>query len=244
MILTGGVRLVIGRIFRRGVAAGVVSALAIGIPTDVISTPLFSRMTPVRWWEPPVLVATSVLTALWFSLPEARGSGRGSRISVANVFSMLAVGCPVCNKLVVAALGVSGALAIWAPVQPLLGGLSVGLILFAVVTRWRLSALAPPLPVDASGDGLVSSDAAGSHLAPSMTGSGEFRGVERNADSQPRPSGSSEASILLRTVGQRLAWERGIGEDRSLWPLEGWGAPEQVEAPAAALRLVAPRVGR
>ena len=36
-----------------------------------------------------------------------------------------AVGCPVCNKLVIAVLGTSGAMSVWAPVQPGLAVLSI-----------------------------------------------------------------------------------------------------------------------
>ncbi len=53
------------------------------------------------------------------------------------MLSVFAVGCPVCNKLVVLALGMSGATAYFAPVQPLLGFLSVGL--FGYALRVRLS---------------------------------------------------------------------------------------------------------
>ena len=45
---------------------------------------------------------------------------------------MFAISCPVCNKLVVLALGTSGALTYFAPIQPLLGFLSVGLLLYAL----------------------------------------------------------------------------------------------------------------
>lgn len=34
---------------------------------------------------------------------------------------MFAVGCPACNKIAVILLGTSGALNLWAPVQPVLG---------------------------------------------------------------------------------------------------------------------------
>jgi len=51
--------------------------------------------------------------------------------------SGFAVGCPICNKLVVALIGVSGALNYWAPLQPLLGLLSVGVLLVGLVVRLR-----------------------------------------------------------------------------------------------------------
>jgi hypothetical protein len=39
------------------IPAGGASALAVGIPTDVIDT--------ARWWEYPVLALTALLTAMW-----------------------------------------------------------------------------------------------------------------------------------------------------------------------------------
>jgi hypothetical protein len=47
------------------------------------------------------------------------------------------VGCPICNKIVVALLGVSGALGVWAPVQPILAVLSLALLATAVFVLWR-----------------------------------------------------------------------------------------------------------
>ena len=54
-----------------------------------------------------------------------------------SLLSAFAVGCPICNKIVIALLGVSGALGIWAPIQPVLGGISVAMLAIAVVLRWR-----------------------------------------------------------------------------------------------------------
>ncbi|MDQ2882003.1 MAG: hypothetical protein M3Y48_12475 [Actinomycetota bacterium] len=121
------------------VIAAVVSALVVGVPTDVIDTPWFTRMTPVRVWEYPVLVLTALLTGAWFGLRAAgpQRSGAGSRVLGSSILSAFAVGCPICNKIVIALLGVSGALGIWAPVQPVLGALSVAVLATAVWLRWR-----------------------------------------------------------------------------------------------------------
>jgi len=54
-----------------------------------------------------------------------------------GVLSFFAVGCPVCNKLVVLAVGVSGALSYWAPVQPFLAAASVALLGLAAHRRLR-----------------------------------------------------------------------------------------------------------
>lgn len=118
---------------RRWLAALVgaaVFALAAGIPTDVVPTPLFTRMTPVQWWNYPILVATAVLggllAATYVRAPSQAG-GIG-KTAGGGLLSALAIGCPVCNKLVVFALGFSGALTIWAPLQPILGIVSIAVL--------------------------------------------------------------------------------------------------------------------
>ena len=125
-------------VWQRGLPGAVLSAAAVGLPTDVIDNPLFARMTPVRWWEYPVLVATVVLTGVWAGIRQSGENAAGSGRAIgSSVLSALAVGCPVCNKIVVSLLGVSGALGVWAPAQPLIAVLSIVLLLTAVVVRWR-----------------------------------------------------------------------------------------------------------
>jgi hypothetical protein len=122
----------------RGLAAAVLSALVVGVPTDVIDTAWFARMTPVRWWEYPVLVLTAVLTGLWFAIVRSGADERGrAGVFGTSLLSTLAVGCPVCNKVVIGLLGVSGALGVWAPIQPVLAVAAVGALGAAVVVRWR-----------------------------------------------------------------------------------------------------------
>ncbi|MGV0871499.1 hypothetical protein [Mycolicibacterium sp. XJ879] len=119
----------------QGLLAGVVAVVVIAVPTDIIDTPLFSRDVPVRWWEYPVLIATGVLTAAWVAI----GGARRNTGSMASGLALVtfAVGCPVCNKLVLLAVGASGALSLWAPLQPVLAGFSLALLTVLVVLRWR-----------------------------------------------------------------------------------------------------------
>jgi hypothetical protein len=51
------------------------------------------------------------------------------------VLSFFAVGCPVCNKVVLLALGASGAVTWFAPLQPLLALVSVAGLAWALRTR-------------------------------------------------------------------------------------------------------------
>lgn len=125
-------------------------ALAIGIPTGVLPTPLYTRMTPVLWWNYPVWAVTAILsgllTATYVRRPqEARARNGVGAASGGGLLAAFAVGCPVCNKLVVAALGVSGAISIWAPLQPVLAVASVLLLAWSLRRRLR-NARACPLP--------------------------------------------------------------------------------------------------
>ncbi|RZV44715.1 MAG: hypothetical protein EX269_11285 [Acidimicrobiales bacterium] len=126
-----------------------VSALAIGLPTDVIPNPVFGRQgTPVEPWAVPVLAITALLSGLLFAT-YFRGGGTsetndGAELdqstrfgSLGALLSFFAVGCPICNKLVVIALGTSGALTWFAPVQPYLGLVALGLLVWALRVRLR-----------------------------------------------------------------------------------------------------------
>lgn len=123
------------------VAAAVMTALVLGVPTGIIETPFYTRMTPVVWWNYPVWAGSAVLTALVFTT-YVRGPATGApvtgRAGVGGVLSLFAVGCPICNKLVVSLIGVSGALNVWAPVQPVLG--AAGLLLLGYALRVRVRA--------------------------------------------------------------------------------------------------------
>lgn len=129
----------------RAAVGAALAAAVVGVPTDVIDTPWFTRMTPLRGWEWPLLAATALLTAIWAGLP---GPTRGvAPVGLPGVAGALAAGCPVCNKVVVALLGASGAFGIWAPIQPALGALSVLALLGAVIVRLRRRAKSAACPI-------------------------------------------------------------------------------------------------
>jgi hypothetical protein len=126
--------------------AAVGTALLVGLPTAVVPSPLFSRAVPVQWWSYPTLALTAVLggivLATYMRDPEAPAAGpdAGRRLgSVGGVLSFVAVGCPVCNKLVLLLLGTSGALSYWAPLQPFVAVASV--LLLSEAALRRLSAM-------------------------------------------------------------------------------------------------------
>ena len=61
--------------------------------------------------------------------------------------AFLAIGCPVCNKVALVLLGTSGALTIWAPLQPLLGIASLALLGATLAWRLRMRARGNACPV-------------------------------------------------------------------------------------------------
>lgn len=132
-------------------AAAVGTVLLVGIPTDVIPNPVFGRPVEVTWWSLPVLFATGVLAGLLaatYLRDDAEPlADRPARMGgVGGLLAYFAIGCPVCNKLVVLALGATGALEFFAPLQPALALL--GVVVLGVALRARLrAARSCPVPV-------------------------------------------------------------------------------------------------
>ena len=137
---------------------GAVAFVAIAVPTAIIPTPVFGRTVPPHWWDLVLLAVSSLLVGMvWASrtprptvdtgtaadgAPLDTDELAGRRRSVAGgLLTFLAVGCPTCNKLVLVALGTSGALSWFAPIQPVLG--LAALALLVVTLRRRLRSVGP-----------------------------------------------------------------------------------------------------
>jgi hypothetical protein len=120
-------------------------ALLVAVPTDLVDTPAFGREVPPTWWAWPALVASSLLagllTATYVAAPSPSDSGGADRAArggwAGGVLTFFAVGCPVCNKLVLLALGSAGAMTWFEPVQPLLQLAAVGVLVWALGVRLR-----------------------------------------------------------------------------------------------------------
>jgi hypothetical protein len=123
------------------VSVAIATFFLIGLPTAVIANPIFGRAIGVTSWSVPVLVATSILSGLLFATyvridPLITDDTSAKVGSIGGFLAYLAVGCPVCNKLALIALGSTGAISYFAPVQPYLG--AAGLLLLAYALRKRL----------------------------------------------------------------------------------------------------------
>lgn len=150
-----------------GACATVVFGLLMGVATVLIPNSLFARDIPPVWWNYPVWVLTSVFSGMLMATyvrgrsGTARGEAgegepqtgrleveerRTSRFGLAGgLLAWFAVGCPVCNKIALVALGYSGAITWFAPVQPIL---AIGaLLLTGIALVWRLRGqVACPVP--------------------------------------------------------------------------------------------------
>lgn len=137
-------------------AFSALAAVTIAIPTDLINTPVFSREVPPTWWAWPALVSYAVLSGLLAASWLASRGGVGAtkladagqrRGLAAGLLTFLAVGCPVCNKIVLMALGSAGALSWFAPVQPLLQLAAIALLAWALVRRVQAARSCPITPI-------------------------------------------------------------------------------------------------
>ncbi|SNR86486.1 hypothetical protein [Blastococcus mobilis] len=125
-----------------------VGVVVVAVPTDLIDTPVFSREVPPTWWSWPALLASAVLAGLLVATyarepgspgPAPDEDERRSRLwgGAGGLLTFFAVGCPVCNKLVLLALGASGAMTYFEPVQPVLSVLALLLLAWALTRRLR-----------------------------------------------------------------------------------------------------------
>ena len=134
-----------------GFISGLAALILIGVPTAVIPSPIFGREIPPRPLDYLFLALTVPLVAALgatYALPLACPT-RERQLTAGGILSFFAIGCPVCNKLAVLALGWGGAMTYFAPVQPLLGVASLGLLGYALWGRLRyLAPVRQPLPAE------------------------------------------------------------------------------------------------
>ena len=122
-------------------AAAVLFALVVAVPTDLVDTPVFGREIPPTWWAWPSLLVSSALAGLLLAtyvaaapdVVDEKAPRRGGWLGATLTY--LAVGCPVCNKVALLALGSAGAIRWFEPVQPLLQLAAIVLLAWALRRR-------------------------------------------------------------------------------------------------------------
>jgi hypothetical protein len=139
-----------GRYVAAAAAGSVLAAIAIGVPTDLLPNPWFTRMTPVRdldWilW-PATSLAIGAALGTYALGPPAAAASEIATSGASGLLGVFAVGCPICNKLMVLLLGASGALTYFEPLQPLLGAAAIMLSVWVTQARLRARRSGCPMP--------------------------------------------------------------------------------------------------
>lgn len=140
------------RLLLVGVAASVAALLFFGLGVGIIPNPVIYRMIDpepfaiATWIVSAPLVGFIVATYLVAGhgpdgtalLEEQASSVRDGTAAgtIGGMATFFAIGCPLCNKIVLIALGSSGAMSIFAPIQPVLGAASI--VLLVGTLFWRL----------------------------------------------------------------------------------------------------------
>ena len=125
----------------------------------LIPNPVFGRQVPVHEWNYPVWIASSVLAGMLAATYVRRARGIADLTAADNtrdapsrfgmvggVLAWFAVGCPVCNKIALLALGYSGSITWSAPVQPFLAAAALVTTAGALLMRLRGQALCGTSP--------------------------------------------------------------------------------------------------
>jgi hypothetical protein len=144
------------------------SLVVFGLVSAIIPNPVFGRQIPPEpfaYWiwllsaplmglvgatySAPIRAPVPALSPATFTLGAAPAETRnGSALgALAGFGAFLAIGCPVCNKLALVLLGTSGALTIWAPLQPVIGAASLVLLAGTLAWRFRLRRTGGACPV-------------------------------------------------------------------------------------------------
>ena len=129
-----------GRYLAWALVVAAAYAVGVGLLAGVIPNPFTTRILPVNVWNVlsvavPAALAGPLAATYLVAWPTA--CRVGGRAGAGGVLSFLGAACPVCNRIVVAAIGVSGATDYFRPLQPVLGAGSALLLGLALRARWR-----------------------------------------------------------------------------------------------------------
>ena len=148
------------------VAWGVVALVGLGLVAAIIPNPLFGRQIPPEPFAIAVWLATAPLMGVLGATYTAPATSPGAVLphplatsnppferpattlgAIGSIGAFLAIGCPVCNKIALILLGTSGALTVYAPLQPAIGAASIVLLFGTVAWRVRLRTRGGSCPV-------------------------------------------------------------------------------------------------
>ncbi len=112
-----------------------------GALTVLIPNSFFKRMTTIFWYDYVFIASTALLlgaySGLWYYTRKT-SSTCSYATAGGSVGSLFSFGCPICNKLLIFLLGITGVMTYFAPLQPLLGVTSLSLLGFVVYKQSKL----------------------------------------------------------------------------------------------------------
>lgn len=111
-----------------GFGVSILALVIMGIPTALVPTPFFTRMIPSNPLDYVFLIGTALLLGTYATLHlYGRQQARGEGVAAVGgtLGGVLSFGCPICNKFLVAAMGVSAVMTYVEPYRPFIGTLSV-----------------------------------------------------------------------------------------------------------------------
>ncbi len=155
------------RFFAWTIAWTLVSLVAFGLIAAIIPNPIFGRQIPPEPFAIAVWLVSAPLMGLLGATYTARAvraratmsavalvpfggldDRQGTTIgTVASLGAFVAIGCPVCNKIALVLLGTSGAMTLFAPIQPIIGAASLMLLAGTLAWRFRLRARGGACPI-------------------------------------------------------------------------------------------------
>ncbi len=107
-----------------------------GIPTALIPTQWFVRMIPAQTMDYVFLLLNSALIGTYVGLHTYERHERNKRgdalATTGGIMNIFAVGCPICNKLLVTLLGASAVMAYFEPLRVWLGLASASVVGVAI----------------------------------------------------------------------------------------------------------------
>ena len=114
-----------------GLLASIILFLLFGIPTDLVPNKYFIRMVPIKITDYIFLSLTSIMLGAYIALhyyskktsKKCDYAAYGG--AVAGVF---AVGCPICNVLLISLFSATAILTYFEPYRPILGVLTIGIL--------------------------------------------------------------------------------------------------------------------
>lgn len=116
-----------------------------GTPTALIPNPFirYVRMIPAAPLDYAFLVIISGLLAFYLSFSNKPKSNLP--VGIASVAGFISFACPICNYLLVAALGFPFVLSTIEPLRPFLGIISIGSFLLLFYLQWTKRCIRLPL---------------------------------------------------------------------------------------------------